>query len=296
LDRFVLPGQSDADAAEFPGGEAFNTAAALAGWGVPVILTGTAVGDDAEGTQLRELLRSHPLAQGIDISLVPFVPGAVTPVCTVRVDKNGERFMSGRGFKEVTAPELQTLLPQFADRPLVTVDPNLGSFATELARFAARSGCFVLSMDCADVPAILDVSDVAVTSHEWVARSGHGTGVEQAANRMTDNGANFAIVTQGTSGGVGRRKESKVLYQYNAVTDTSLLGAKVLDTTGAGDAFRAGLCYKFAQDHPDLSECLRFASAAAALHCTVVGGGSRFSLSAVTELACHVRVDQLPTF
>lgn len=278
---------------EFPGGEAFNTATALAGWGVPVTLTGTAVGDDAEGTRLRELLQSHPLAQGIDLSLVPLIPGAVTPVCTVRVDVSGERFMSGRGFKEVTAPELETLLPQFTDHPLVTVDPNLGNSAVEIAQVAARSGCPVLSMDCSDVPEILAVSDVAVTSHEWIARRNPEASVDQAASRMINGGASIAVVTHGAFGGIGRQKDSGVTYRYSAVRDTRLLGAKVLDTTGAGDAFRAGLCYMFARQHPDLTEALRFASAAAALHCTVLGGGSRSSLATVTELARHVGVDRL---
>ncbi|MBC8136982.1 MAG: carbohydrate kinase family protein [Fibrella sp.] len=301
LDRFFLPGQSEAEATEFPGGEAFNTATALAGWGVPVTLTGTAIGDDAEGLRLRELLRNHPLAQGIDLSLVPFVSGAVTPVCTVRVDEDGERFMSGRGFREVTPPELETILPRFAERPLFTVDPNLGNAAIEATLAAAKAGCPVVSMDCADIPEVLAVSDVAVTSREWITRAGRDKGIELAAKRIIDAGARTAIITLGAEGGISLTKHKysnipglrrgDVFYTYTAALLSS--AQPVVDTTGAGDTFRAGLCLRLAMGG-NLPSTLRFASASAALHCTIVGGGSRFPHEAVRNLATKVRVKLLP--
>jgi ribokinase len=45
---------------------------------------------------------------------------------------------------------------------------------------------------------------------------------------------------------------------------------KVVDTTGAGDAFRAGLAVMLAQGRP-LDEAVRFANACGALACTVLG-------------------------
>jgi hypothetical protein len=53
-----------------PGGEAFNTAIALAGWDVPVLLTGTALGTDAESGQLRALL-DDPAFHNLDRTLLP---------------------------------------------------------------------------------------------------------------------------------------------------------------------------------------------------------------------------------
>lgn len=276
LDRFLLPGQSETDATEFPGGEAFNTATALAGWGVPVTLTGTAVGDDTEGLRLRELLRSHPLAQGIDLSLVPFVAGAVTPVCTIRVDEHGERFMSGRGFKDVTAPKLETILPQVADCPIFTVDPNLGGAAIQATLAAAKSGCHIVSMDCAHLPEILAVSDVAVTSKEWIARIEQDMTIEMAADHMIRAGAKVAIITNGANGITMHRRTYEAVKWYPIVLPT----APIIDTTGAGDTFRAGLCFPM----DDIQMSIRFAHAAAVLHCTTIGGGSRHSTDEVLGL------------
>ena len=45
---------------------------------------------------------------------------------------------------------------------------------------------------------------------------------------------------------------------------------KVVDTTGAGDAFRAGLAVMLAQGKP-LDDAVRFANACGALACTVMG-------------------------
>lgn len=301
LDRFLLPGQADGNATELPGGEAFNTATALAGWGVAVTLTGTAIGDDAEGLRLRELLRRHPLARGIDISLVPLVSGAVTPVCTVQVDENGERYMSGRGFKEATAPALETILPRFGDRPLFAVDPNLGRAAVEATLAAAKAGCSVVSMDCANIPEILAVSEIAITSHEWVMRGWPETEVESMARTMVETGANTAIITQGKIGGmactahehsgVSNTRPGNLFQSYSAAPLPQ--GCSVVDTTGAGDTFRAGICFGHATGG-NLSNMLRIASASAALHCTAIGGGSRFAYESVHDLAKYVRVSTVP--
>src|SRR3569623_1158226 len=56
---------------EMPGGEAFNTATALAGWDVSVLLTGTAIGNDAESDRLRHLLGVSHMARRIDLHLLP---------------------------------------------------------------------------------------------------------------------------------------------------------------------------------------------------------------------------------
>jgi ribokinase len=45
---------------------------------------------------------------------------------------------------------------------------------------------------------------------------------------------------------------------------------KVVDTTGAGDAFRAGLAVMLAQGKP-LDDAVRFANACGALACTIMG-------------------------
>jgi sugar/nucleoside kinase (ribokinase family) len=283
LDRFVFVGPDgepadDASVQEMPGGEAFNTAAALAGWGVRVLLTGTAVGSDAESDRLRHLLATSPLADGIDLRLLPTDPVAVTPVCTVRVFPDGERRMNGRGFAQAVAPPP---LPAavLASRPLFVTDPNLGATAVTQTLAAYEAGCPILAMDFAAVPEVVRVSRVLVTSREMLARQGIAPDdPESVAVHLVEAGARTAIVTLGPAGCVVAERDEGVFHQ------PAFAVPGILDTTGAGDVFRGGLAYSLLHGLP-LRDTVRFASAAAALHCTVLGGGSRLPLEQVLTLA-----------
>ncbi len=263
-----------------PGGEAFNTATAVAGWNVPVALTGTALGSDPEADTLRALLDDP--AVGLPRTLIPDIAGATTPVCTIRVFPDGEKRMSGRGFKNAVAPPplASTLL---AARPIVAVDPNLGRAAVQAALDAARAGCPVVAMDCEHEPEIVSACRLLVTSREWLQRHYRTTLSTEDASRLAEQtvregGAPTAIVTLGEDGCVvADRIEGSFAVPAVPVTD-------VVDTTGAGDTFRAGLCYGLLQNWP-LRRTVHFAAAAAALHCTVWGGGSRFPLQRVLDLA-----------
>lgn len=275
LDRFHFEeGPDEQPLLDLPGGEAFNTATALAGWGVDVALVGTAIGGDSEGDALRRLLDTHPL--GLSRRYIPDDPAAVTPVCTVRVARDGDRAMSGRGFREAVAPSRATLAPLLAHRPVATLDPNLGEAAVGAALAAAEAHCPVVAMDFGDEPAVVRACRVLVTSREWLR--GDET-PEQAVRRLAAWGAPTAIVTAGNAGGVVWDRDAG-LFAYDAVDP----GVPIRDTTGAGDTFRAGLCYGLLQDW-ELGPTLRFAAAAAALHCGQIGGGSRVARSDAATLA-----------
>ena len=279
LDRFVRVGHDGeplpgAEWIELPGGEAFNTATALAGWGVDVVLTGTAQGSDPESDRLRALLDTHPL--GLPRARIPDLPGAVTPVCDIRVFPDGERQMRGRGFAQALPPPPLDFAA-FERPPLLVIDPNLGRASVETARAAAAAGCPVVSMDFHRSAEVLAVSRIAVTSHEHIE-----TSPGDAARAMVDAGAQVGIVTQGKKGGTAATADG--LFPFAAVS----IG-QALDTTGAGDLFRAGLCYGLLQAL-SLPETLAFAAAAAGLHCRTLGGGSRPSLTQVWRWQRTLRV------
>jgi sugar/nucleoside kinase (ribokinase family) len=279
----------DMPARVLPGGEAFNTASALAGWNVPVALTGTALGSDPEAATLRALLDDPAL--GLPRTLIPDIAQAVTPVCTIRVFPNGEKQMSGRGFKDAVAPPaLPAVL--LAERPIVAIDPNLGQSAVQAALDAARAGCPVVAMDCEHEPQIVRACRILVTGREWLQRHYRTTLTEADARSLAerlveDGGAPTAIVTLGEKGCVVADRDAGTF----AAPAISVTG--VVDTTGAGDTFRAGLCYGLLQHWP-LGRTVRFASAAAALHCTVWGGGSRFPLNRVLDLAAEANNEPQP--
>jgi sugar/nucleoside kinase (ribokinase family) len=271
---------------EMVGGEAFNTATALAGWGIPVLLIGTALGASPDSDRLRRLLDDPPI--GLLRHRLPDLPTGVTPVCTIRISPNGERVMQGRGYSEAVAPPP---LPDadFASHPIFAIDPNLGEAAVTEALRAASLGCPVVAMDFQQHPDVCRASYLVQTSREHLTRfplpGGPKRSLEASAEALMAFGTPRLIVTDGANGGIAaeRQKEGSVVHwRFPAIALET-----VVDTTGAGDAFRAGLCWGVLQkeDPWPLSSLIRFANAAAALHCQVLGSGSRIPLDTVQRLA-----------
>ena len=75
------------------GGEAANTALALAAWGGSPILASNPLGDDADGQDLRERVQ----ARALDLRELRTSRLTNAPVCDVLVTPDGERTMIGRG-------------------------------------------------------------------------------------------------------------------------------------------------------------------------------------------------------
>lgn len=247
---------------EFPGGEALNTAYQLSGWGVDVALVGTAIGTDAEGERLRQLIDMA----GLSRAHIPDDPSAVTPVCEICIGQDGERQMQGRGFAQAVAPPVPEAL--FAHKPVVAVDPNLGTSALQTALRAAALGCSVVAMDFAHVPEVAAVATLLQYSPESLRRFGPA--------QLTKSKARVEIFTQGNEGGTVTDDTGSWHYPAYPSFD-------ILDTTGAGDAFRAGLCYGLLQGWP-LKKTVDFASAAAACHCRRLGGASQVPLEEIDAL------------
>ncbi|WP_395094740.1 carbohydrate kinase family protein [Armatimonas sp.] len=265
LDRFSPSGR------ELPGGEALNTACLLAGWGVSVALVGTAIGRDPEGVRLRDLIE----ATGLSRAFIPDDPDAVTPVCDIVVSPNGERTMSGRGFAQAIAPPVpEALFTSRPIRPIVAVDPNLGLQATQTALAAAQAGCPLIAMDFAHQPDVVAVAEVLQCSLESLRRFGGPTGEPEEIVAALP--ARTALLTLGAEGGIVQTQGRITRYRAYPLTD-------VCDTTGAGDAFRAGLCYSRLQNWP-LERTLYFASATAACHCRRLGGASQVPLEEIHDL------------
>jgi ribokinase len=282
LDRFVRVDASgeplDDAVTELPGGEALNTATQLAGWGVRVVLTGTALGPEPEADRLRTLLDTHPL--GLPRDHIPDDPNAVTPSCTIRVFPDGERTMRGKGFAQAVAP---APLPDavLSARPVFAACPNLGRPAVLETLRAASFGCPVVAMDMAHLPEVAAVARVVVTSRDAFPRffgdRAAGLDPEALIRELLALGCPTAIVTLGAEGClVADRDEGAFTVPAFRVPD-------IVDTTGAGDAFRAGLCYGLLH-RLSTRETVRLASAAAARHCQRFGGGSRVPLEEIAEL------------
>jgi sugar/nucleoside kinase (ribokinase family) len=239
---------------EHPGGAVANVAALAARLGADVALAGGA-GDDAWGAWLRAGLA----ADGVVLDWFWLVPDARTPVAFVTVDDAGEPeylvygeaaatpvaglgerildavdscealFVSSNTLVDDDERELTHAARARAlerEQPVV-VDPNLRPARwVSAARAAAATrellpGAFLVRCNGAEAAALTGEVDAAAAAESLVAA-----------------GAQHAVVTRGADGAVLRGGGLRL--------DVPGAAARVLDTSGAGDAFTAVLLTRLA--------------------------------------------------
>lgn len=250
--------------AKMIGGEAANTAIALTTWGAKVALVGTALGDDEDGALLRFLFARD--APGIDTRFLAAIPGARTPFCACLATPDGHRTMYGRGFTDMQCP---TLTPELArSAPLFTMDPNAWQAGLRACAVAAEAGMSVVAMDYTPESAVNRVAAVSVTSYEHVGAEIPVRDHAAFAAALRDTYGGTAIVTLGKRGCfVAERGGNAGSVDHVP----AYVAPAMVDSTGSGDIFRAGLLFGRMQGW-SMRKTAEFASAAAALNCGAMGG------------------------
>jgi sugar/nucleoside kinase (ribokinase family) len=240
------------------GGEAANTAFALRSWGIEAELFGNPIGRGELSEELRRLLSEHGLCG----------PGVAkgsnrTPVCDIYVTPDGARTMFGLGFEEMGEGSEIPPLPLRAGE-WFTSDPNLGSLARRVVRQATAAGMRMYLMDFVQEHDPIPKGAIWQSSTDWVGKRGDLEGNRAWLAEWAGRHEMTAILTDGADGflvatGTGEPRH------YPPFPSPS-----VRDTTGAGDMFRSGILFGLVQEWP-FADCLRFASAAAALKCQGLG-------------------------
>lgn len=288
----TVNGVSLAEAPAFkkaPGGAPANVAAGLAKLGHDVAFMGK-VGEDEFGRMLAGVLQEA----GVDTSLMSFDEGARTALAFVTLKANGEReFMFYRhpsadmllveeevdmdavrnasifhyGSISLIAEPCRSTHLKILDEAkkagvFLSYDPNLRLPLWESAQ-AAKAGIMSI-WETAD---IIKISDEEL---EFLT----GENSDATAKSLMFDGLKLLLVTEGPHGA----------RYYTPDFSGQVPGVKVdaVDTTGAGDAFVAGLLSKLAdnqsilQNEDQLVEAIRFANAAGAI--TATGRGAIPSL------------------
>ncbi len=271
-------------ATEMSGGSVANTVAGFA------ILGGTAsyigrVKDD----QLGEIFVHDMRSLGVDIRTAPAKDGAPTARSHVLIDPDGQRTMNTYlgactelGVADVTeetvgSPKIILLEGYVWDIP---EGPAL---AAEAVRIANQNGSKVaLSLSdslCVErhfdefVKFVQDDADIVLADDEEVYALYKVENYEEALAAMKDAGNLFAM-TRSEKGSVIVEGDTKIVQEAKPIE-------KLIDITGAGDAYAAAFLYGWANDKP-LDECARL--------------GTHVATSVIQQLGARIEPNVLDSY
>ena len=245
------------------GGEAANTALALSRWGVRVALVGNALGDDPEGRLLRELLARD--APELDTRFLITSTDTYTSVPVLVATPDGQKTIFGRGRVHLRFPPLDSALVRSAR--LFTVDAGAGDAGVRACAVAAEAGKPTVALDYTHDPVVNRLASLSIASRDNLDGAALDEGPAAFVAGLRDCYGTTFIVTCGEQGCVVAAGGASGA----AVSLPAYPPPQVVDTTGAGDVFRAGIIYGRLHGW-DVMESARFASAAAALNCGALGG------------------------
>ncbi|MCB0200350.1 MAG: carbohydrate kinase family protein [Anaerolineae bacterium] len=236
------------------GGEAATVARVLSTWGLRVAIVGNILGEDRWGNFIRQELASY---SGIDTRYVTTQPGVRSPFCRIMVTPDGERSILGYWFDETPKSRLDEDMMRRAR--LLSVDVYGQSERDEAARIARALGRTVVSADAIwpNYP-LAGLSDIIVISRDFLTSYFPGVYIYDHALGLQQAGAGSVVVTHG-------KKPVLVVDEHGRPATVEPFPVRAIDTTGAGDVFKAAVIYGHLQGW-DLMRATRFACAASALY------------------------------
>jgi sugar/nucleoside kinase (ribokinase family) len=253
-----------------PGGPTTNTAAALSRLGARVVLA-SAVGGDERGRLVRDNLESA----GIDTRWLTVKSGEVTTLATVIVSRNplDRTIFVETGAQLVRGDQLD-ITGLFGGDVLVldVADVSLRRFLLDLPSHTIPTTRILGPLRYLVEKSVPDAFDLAlrhdvIVSNEPDLLDVTGTWTLSDAtaavqHRMRGENLRAALITRGGEG-------CRVVTETTSV-NVPAFGVDVVDPTGAGDAFAAGVAWGMAQRWP-WPEVGRFANAVGALACCSLG-------------------------
>lgn len=262
------------------GGQAATTMAGLARLGLRTAYIG-AVGDDEEGAFSLASLR----AEGVNVEGVVTQKGRASQFAVVIVQCEGGR--QERGARTILWRREVSLAPGDVREEVVRagrclhLDGHNVEAEILAARWAREEGAPVF-LDAERAPAGMDaligLTDYLVAAEGFPALFTGCSDRREGLRLLRAMGPGVVGVTLGARGALA--------YDGRRFHEAPGFRVDVRDTTGAGDAFRAGFLYG-ALRRMDLEDTLRFANAVAAMSCTALGG--RAALPRLAEARAFLR-------
>ncbi len=272
----------------FLGGKGFNQAVGAGRLGADVCIVGR-VGRDPFGDMFVAKLEQ----EGICLSGVTRDAEAGTAIATPVVDENGQNSIiaAPRANMRVTLDDVQAVEEQIAFADILMLQFEIPLAASRRAAEIAREHKTLVMLDPAPVSHGGPVEVRSQSTEVGVQSSGtldHSTTrpldhfhidylvpneveAHMLTGRTTPEEAAAVLLPETRRGVVvSLGEEGALAVDRAALNRVPAHKVNVVDTTGAGDAFRAGLAVKTAEGS-GLDEAVRFANACGALACTITG-------------------------
>jgi sulfofructose kinase len=276
LEQFPQPGSKVhySERSTRPGGQVATTVVACQTWGLSTRYVGKLGDDDAARLHKEAFARV-----GAETQIVT-VPGTSSLHNVILIDTAGERtVICQRNDLMVLQPS--DLRREWIESARVLHVDGHDTAAASLAASWARAAGVPVVADLDDIyPGIEDLVaniDYLIVSEDFSCRLMRESNLEIALRRMQSRyGCRLSAATLGENG--------VLAWDGNRLIHTPAYRVPVVDTTGAGDIFRAGVIYGLLRDWP-LERQLDFSCAAAAMNCMAQGArGGIQPVSAIENL------------
>ncbi len=248
------------------GGTGANIAAALVKLGCRAGLLGK-IGDDEDGRFLRSCLEEA----AVDLSGLRVAAGERSARCFIALDPQGQRVIYALGGAALIQDPAELDEDSFRGFHMLCICDAYPEVALAAARFAHRAGQTVVfapgglmvSLGLQVLKPVLSLTQILVVSRTEAGVLSGGADPGEAAHQLSREGPEVVIVTLGAEGCL-------VWNDNGFVRLPAYPAPRVRDTTGAGDAFTAGILSGFLSGM-DWRSAADFGNAVAALKVGAVG-------------------------
>lgn len=234
-------------------------------------------GSDAEGHFGRATLED----EGVNLEHAETIAGARTQVAFIIIDaRTGERTIIWDRDERLAYAPAEAPRGFAARGRVLHLDAHDPPACAVVAREARAAGT-VVSADIDNIyeglPELLPLVDVLISSAEFPRRL---TGLADQRAALVEIKSRYGCALTGLTSGA----RGALLYHEGVFTETPAFPVPggCRDTTGAGDAFRAGFIYGMLQGE-EVEACLTLGCAVAALKCRDLG--ARAALPVAQELS-----------
>lgn len=276
LPRFPAPGSKVEfrQSSVLPGGQVASVVVACQQWGMRTRYVGK-LGEDAAAALHRETFA----AAGVEAQIIT-APGVPSPQSIILISPDGDRTVLCRRDDQVALQPGELRREWIENARFLHLDGFETAAATQAARWARAAGVLVLGDLDELYPGIEDLLpsiDYLIVNSDFPCRLMRESDLEQA---LRDMHRRYRCTLAGCTLG----EDGALMWDGRQMYFAAAYRVPVVDTTGAGDAFRAGFIYGLHQGWP-LQRQMDFACAAAALNCTATGArGGIEPVAAIEQL------------